>query len=363
MTAPTPGIYLLLIRLKKACRMRYGRRDGTFAAGYYGYVGSAMGGLTGRLQRHLSTATSRGHWHVDALLQAGDVCDIQIRMTSDRADECATAELVKNWPGAGALPGFGCSDCRCQSHLFHFHRRPLQSLLAGMVEADIPRIFDLLRTRYTNHAAFDRDPFQTLIKCILSLRTQDPVTDAAADRLFRELRTPPEFAAADPGTIAKTIFPVGMYRQKARRLTEIATVIMERFDGAVPADIDALLTLPGVGRKTANLVRSFAFHRPAVCVDTHVHRISNRWGLVRTATPDQTEAELRRILPRQYWQEINAFLVQHGQQICRPVRPDCGNCPLQTYCRYDCLVQEAELLAPLYGAPAHPTLKRLARTA
>ena len=193
--------------------------------------------------------------------------------------------------------------------------------------------------------------------CILSLRTQDPVTDKAAGRLFAVLRTPQDFADAAPDQIAKLIYPVGMYRQKAKNLIRIARELLDRFNGMTPAEIDALTTLPGGGRKTANLVRSFAFHLPAICVDTHVHRITNRWGLVRTRTPDETEIELRRILPPEYWIETNALLIQHGQQICRPIGPRCDRCSLRGLCRYQDLQAERRLLASLPAAPKHPSLE------
>ncbi len=358
MARTVPGIYLLLIRLTKSARITYGHRAQTFNAGYYVYVGSAMAGLHGRLRRHL-TLVDGGHWHIDGLLQKGTVVDVQAQVTRDTRAECNTAQQVQAWPNAQRIPGFGSSDCRCTSHLTYFRRRPQQSVRATEVQPAIPAMFSVLGTDYEDHASYDRDPFQTLVKCILSLRTQDPVTDAAAERLFRILQTPDDFRVSSKELIAETIYPVGMYRQKAQRLIDIAQRIVEQFDSQTPADIETLTTLPGVGRKTANLVRSFAFHKPAVCVDTHVHRITNRWGLVRTATPDDTEQELRRILPQDVWSPINPYLVQHGQQICRPLRPNCASCTLRRWCQYDRLVQEAHILRPIPNSPGHPTLKRL----
>lgn len=353
---PQPGLYTLLLRLAQPLRLRYGGCEYEAGKGWYVYVGSAMGGLAGRLGRHLRTSQTR-HWHVDQLLAAGKVADIQVLSGTDAAiGECALAAVVANWPGAVPVPGFGCSDCDCPTHLFAFWERPPCSLHAHDVVADLPQLYGALRRLYENHALWDRDPFETLIKCILSLRTQDPVTDAAAERLFTELRTPQEFAVADAERIATLIFPVGMYRRKAETLIAIARQVLERFAGRTPAEIEALVTLPGVGRKTANLVRSFAFHLPAICVDTHVHRITNRWGLVRTVTPDETETELRRRLPPQYWIETNALLIQHGQQVCRPIGPKCERCTLARWCRFARLKAEHDLLAPLPGAPGHPSL-------
>jgi len=232
------------------------------------------------------------------------------------------------------VPGFGCSDCRCATHLFHFAQRPGGSLLAPAVLAQIDQIMSALRQYAPNPEWGRRDAFQTLAACILSLRTQDPVTDAAAARLFAVFATPAALAAAAPEAVAALIYPVGMYRTKARNLVALSRQILDRFGGRTPAEIDDLLTLPNVGRKTANLVRSFAYGLEAICVDTHVHRIANRWGLVRTVAPDDTECELRNVLPVRYWVELNHLLVRHGQLVCRPARPKCAACLLRAWCQY-----------------------------
>jgi len=175
--------------------------------------------------------------------------------------------------------------------------------------------------------------FQILISTVLSLRTQDSTTVHAARRLFGLADTPPTMLALDEATIARTIFPVGFYRQKARQIREICRLLLERHGGEVPDDLDTLLALPGVGRKTANLVVSLGFGKPGVCVDTHVHRITNRWGYVATRTPGETETALRAKLPRPYWIEINGLLVQFGQTLCRPISPWCSRCPVARWCR------------------------------
>ena len=355
MAAPQPGVYALTIRLARRAVLRFGGTERAFAAGYYVYVGRAMNGLAGRVGRHLRTSQTR-HWHIDRLLATGKIVDVQLLFTADPAAECRTALAAAAWAGAEPVPHFGASDCGCATHLFFCRERPRGALLATGLLPRLPEVYGALGKRYENHALWDRDPFETLIKCILSLRTQDPVTDAAAARLFARLRTPQALAAADSAELAKLIYPVGMYRQKAARIIEIARQILSRFGGRTPAELDRLLTLPGVGRKTANLVRSFGFHLEAICVDTHVHRITNRWGLVRTATADESERELRGILPRVYWIETNALLIQHGQQICRPIGPRCAACFLANLCRYQDLRQERALLRDLPGAPAHPSL-------
>ena len=350
-----PGVYLLLIRLRRGFPAALGRRTVELAPGWYVYCGSALGGLAGRLARHLRTSQVR-HWHVDALLAAGQVADIQARLTADPAAECRLAVMAGGWAGAEPVPGFGCTDCRCATHLFRFAERPGGSLLAPAVLAHIDKIMTALRQYEPNPEWGKRDAFQTLVACILSLRTQDPVTDAAAARLFAEFATPASLAAAGPEAVARLIYPVGMYHTKARNLVALSRQLLDRFGGRTPAEIDDLLTLPNVGRKTANLVRSFAYGLDAICVDTHVHRICNRWGLVRTAAPDDTERELRHVLPRPYWIELNHLLVRHGQLVCRPARPKCAVCFLRAWCQYDALCAAQAVIAAIPGAPAHPAL-------
>ncbi len=181
-------------------------------------------------------------------------------------------------------------------------------------------------------AAEKHDPFLTLIGCILSLRTKDETTAVAAPRLFERARTPRAMLELTAAEIERLIFPVGFYRTKARVIHGVCRDLLDRFDGRVPDDLDALITLKGVGRKTANLVITESFRKPGICVDTHVHRISNRWGLARTKTPDHTEQALRKVLPRRYWLEINPLLVALGQTICHPTSPRCSQCPVAHLC-------------------------------
>ena len=181
-------------------------------------------------------------------------------------------------------------------------------------------------------AAQEDDPFKTLIGCILSLRTKDQTTAVAAARLFALADNPERMLALELERLEKAIYPVGFYRTKAKVIRAICRDLIDRFEGRVPDRIEHLLTLNGVGRKTANLVVTQAFRKPGICVDTHVHRISNRWGLVRTSMPDETEAALRKFLPRRYWIEFNGLLVAFGQTICQPVSPFCSRCPLARRC-------------------------------
>lgn len=177
-----------------------------------------------------------------------------------------------------------------------------------------------------------RDPFRVLVGCILSLRTKDEVSFPATHRLFRLARTPREMLRLDPPSIERAIYPSGFYRRKARQILNLSRILLDRHDGMVPDTIDELLELPGVGRKTANLVVTLGHGLPGICVDVHVHRITNRLGWVRTRHPDDTERELRRFLADRYWIPINEILVRHGQTICHPVSPRCSSCPVVGDC-------------------------------
>ena len=176
-------------------------------------------------------------------------------------------------------------------------------------------------------------PFTVLISCLLSLRTQDKTTNAASERLFAIANKPKSMLATPVPVIEKAIYPVSFYRVKARTIHAICTQLLERFGGDVPSTMDDLLSLPGVGRKTANIVITLAFEQEGIAVDTHVHRISNRLGYVRTKTPDQTEMSLRRKLPRRYWIVFNDLLVAYGQNLCKPISPFCSRCKIAEYCK------------------------------
>ena len=176
------------------------------------------------------------------------------------------------------------------------------------------------------------DPFTTLIGCLLSLRTQDATTHGACRRLFRLARTPQAMLTLSTRTIERIIYPVGFYRTKARTIKAVCSTLLDRYAGRVPDELDELLTIKGVGRKTANLVVTLAFHKPGICVDTHVHRITNRWGYCHTKTPEQTEFALRKILPRRHWRSLNDLLVTFGQHLCHPTSPWCSRCPLESLC-------------------------------
>ena len=178
----------------------------------------------------------------------------------------------------------------------------------------------------------DRDPFRILISCLLSLRTKDKTTSEASARLFALAHEPSTMLTLPLKTIEKAIYPVGFYRTKAKSIRQICRRLLDTYGGVVPDSIEELVTLSGVGRKTANLVVTVGYRKPGICVDIHVHRITNRWGYVKTKTPDQTEVALRRKLPKPYWITFNDLLVPYGQNLCQPVSPFCSRCKLTEYC-------------------------------
>lgn len=175
-------------------------------------------------------------------------------------------------------------------------------------------------------------PFDILVSTLLSLRTKDEVTAKATGRLLAVARTPETMVKLAPGEIEKLIYPVGFYPTKAKRLITISRILIDQYKGTVPETMEELTALPGVGRKTANLVLVEGFKIPAICVDTHVHRISNRIGYVKTKTPDKTEMALRKKLPKRHWVRYNELLVAFGQVLCRPISPFCSRCPVTEMC-------------------------------
>ena len=180
-----------------------------------------------------------------------------------------------------------------------------------------------------------RDPFTTLISCILSLRTKDNVTAKASLRLLRKYNTPKKILKLTNKQIEKLIYPVGFYKTKAKRIREICKVLIEKYNSKVPDNFDKLMELKGVGRKTANIVMTYGyFKNDYLPIDTHCHRIPNRLGWLKTKTPEQTEFALRKILPKKYWYDFNELFVQFGQNICKPVRPLCFRCPIEKFCKY-----------------------------
>ena len=179
-----------------------------------------------------------------------------------------------------------------------------------------------------------KDPYRVLISCLLSLRTKDKVTEGASTKLFSLADNPYSMLKLSPAKIMKAIYPVGFYRRKAKAVRIISKILIEKHNGIVPDKIDELLKLPGVGRKTANLVVTVAYKKQGLCVDTHVHRIVNRWGYVKTKSPYETEMALRKKLSPRYWIIFNDLLVAYGQNLCRPISPKCNICSISKYCLF-----------------------------
>ena len=199
----------------------------------------------------------------------------------------------------------------------------------------IEKMLNTLAATYDFHPMDDltrHNPYKVLIACILSLRTKDEVTIPASERLFARADTPAKMVRLSAKEIQKLIFPTGFYITKSQTILDISERLLNEFDGKVPNTMEALLTFKGVGRKTANLVLGLGFQIPAVCVDTHVHRISNRFGYVKTKTPEETELALRKKLHQKYWPIINKVMVLHGQKICKPIGARCDICPIENSC-------------------------------
>ena len=176
------------------------------------------------------------------------------------------------------------------------------------------------------------DPYMVLISCLISLRTKDAVTEKASERLFTKARTPDQMVQLSETDIARLIYPAGFYKTKAQRIKSISQTLIDSYNGKVPETIDELLTLKGVGRKTANLTVALGYGKPALCIDTHCHRFPNRLGWIHTKTPYETEMVLRELLPQSYWVVFNDYVVTYGQHICRPVKPLCPVCQLKRHC-------------------------------
>ncbi|MBN1897502.1 MAG: endonuclease III [Spirochaetes bacterium] len=185
-----------------------------------------------------------------------------------------------------------------------------------------------------NIAGDYRTPFFILVTTLLSARTKDKVTETVSRKLFKKIKNAKDLIRLKQAHLARLIYPIGFYRTKARHLKELARVLAQRYNNKVPDEMEKLLTLPGVGRKTANLVLIIAFNKYGICVDTHVHRIVNRWGYIRSKTPQASEMYLRQKLPKKYWKTINHLLVSYGKTICRPVNPLCQRCQVKCYCSY-----------------------------
>ena len=200
------------------------------------------------------------------------------------------------------------------------------SILSEYTQTIHTPILDLVKIQ-TN------DPFKILVGTMLSARTKDETTAQVLQKLFTKVNCAEDFQKLTLKEIEDLIYPIGFYHQKARYLKELPSVLKDKFNNEIPQTIEELIQIPGVGRKTANLVVILAFDKPAMCVDTHVHRISNRFGYIKTKTPAESEVELRKRLPLKYWKVYNSILVAFGQSLCKPINPQCDRCPVKAYCQ------------------------------
>lgn len=202
----------------------------------------------------------------------------------------------------------------------------MMRIVGAYLKEDVPVVTRISREE-------NNDPFLILIGTLLSLRTKDEITEKVMARLVGQARNPKDILALSEDKLQKILYPVGFYRTKARVLRHVSATIIEKYGGRVPDSIDELLKIKGIGRKTANLVITEGYHKPGICVDTHVHRISNRLGIVETNNAHQTEDSLRLILPVKYWTVYNTYLVAFGKRVCRPISPFCSTCPIAHLCR------------------------------
>ena len=191
----------------------------------------------------------------------------------------------------------------------------------------------VVQTEFVKFMEEVNDHYLVLICCILSLRTNDKTTYPCSMRMLELGKTPEKIAALDVDTLAKAIYPVGFYQNKAEQIVNLSKELVEKYNSKVPDEIEELVKFKGVGRKTANLVLTKGFNKPAICVDVHVHRISNRLGYVETKNPEETEFALREKLPKKYWIDFNTLLVTHGQNICKPTKPNCAKCSIEKFCK------------------------------
>ena len=205
--------------------------------------------------------------------------------------------------------------------------KKIDNIFMSLKSANLPR------SNFVNFMEDIHDPYIVLIACILSLRTNDKTTYPATLRMLELAKTPSEMSKIDSKVLSEAIYPVGFYQNKAKQIIELSKRIIDEYKGKVPDSIDKLVKFNGVGRKTANLVMAKGFGLPAICVDVHVHRIFNRLGIVKTKTPDETEMKLRELIPKKYWIELNTQFVTLGQNICKPTRPVCLNCPVSSFCK------------------------------
>jgi len=329
------GVYLLVGLLEKVASIDTGSRTFHLQPGFYYYCGSAMKSLSARIKRHTHSVGKTQHWHIDYLTEAWRLIAAVPYVVADNRLEHQLARIFSEFPDVAVVPGFGSSDCNCYGHLFTSEQLIEEPVMRRLFRWQMEQTICALQNQYagiqTPVEKF-RTPWEILVSCIISLRTKDEVTGPAADRLLKAAPDPDQLAEMDPEQIGKLIFPAGFYRTKGKNLQQIARIVRDRWNGRVPDDKETLLALPGVGIKTANLVLADGFGQDEICVDTHVHRICNRLGWIRTETPEQSEKILKVLLPSSIIRITNGLMVKHGQNICKPIKPRCTGCPVRNLC-------------------------------
>ncbi len=329
------GIYLLVGFLDSPISLDTRARTFHLQPGWYYYCGSAMNGLAARIRRHTRSNGKKPHWHIDYLSRKWRLRAAVPYMVADNRLEHQLAHIISEIPGVDVVEGFGSSDCKCDGHLFTSEALIDYPVMYRLFQWQMEETVHALETQYSGiqtPVEKFRSPWDILVSCIISLRTKDEVTGPAADRLLKAAPGPDQLAALEPDRIGKLIYPAGFYKTKGKNLQQIARIIRDQWNGRVPDDKEALLALPGVGIKTANLVLADGFGHEEICVDTHVHRICNRLGWIHTDTPEQSEQILSVLLPSSIIRKTNGLMVKHGQNICKPIKPRCGVCPVRKLC-------------------------------
>jgi len=330
------GIYLIIGYLPEKTEVITKGNSFVLQKGWYYYAGSALNSLSKRIKRHLSSE-KKNHWHIDYLLEHLENTVILPYIVHDNRFEHILAQLLSSYKDISPVANFGAGDCKCYTHLFYSKTLSAKFIFKKLFTEQLKITALTLKEMYkgivTPVEGF-RDPFDILISCVISLRTKDEVTGPAARRLFKVANTPEKLSKLSVTQIEKLIYPAGFYKTKAKNIKKIAEIIHTKYNDLVPDRKDSLMALPNVGIKTANLVLASGFGHNEICVDIHVHRISNRLGWIKTETPEESEKVLKKILPMEYIKEYNSLMVKHGQNICKPRKPHCQNCKLQSICMY-----------------------------
>jgi len=330
------GIYLIIGFLPQNIEIKTKGSLFQLKKGWYYYAGSALRCLSSRIKRHNSSVKKK-HWHVDFLMEKLQKTVILPYVVNDNRLEHILAKLLSSYEDITPVPSFGAGDCNCYTHLFHSKKLSAKSIYNKLLQEQLKltalHLIEMYKGVVTPVESF-REPWDILISCVISLRTRDEVTGPAARRLFKEAKTPKKLSKLSEKRIEELIYPAGFYKTKARNIKKIAEIIHNDYKDKVPDEKEKLMALPNVGIKTANLVLASGFGQNEICVDIHVHRISNRLGWIKTQTPEESEKVLKYLLPMEYIKEFNGLMVKHGQQICKPRKPNCTNCQLKNICMH-----------------------------